>query len=313
MKLLVTGSSGLVGRELSALLRREGHEVIAYDLRPLDGAASRDIRNIAALREAVEGCDGVFHLAAVSRVAWGEEAPDICHDVNVACTQSLVEIMLEHGAPWLVFASSREVYGDPPSKLVTERDPVAPVNHYGRSKAEAEECVERGRSAGLRAAIVRLSNVYGTMNDHPDRAVPALLWRALSGEPIELTGGDNYFDFVHVDDSVRGLVAAGALQASGLAQVPTVHLSTGTATSLNQLAQVAIDLCATSCEIRLLPRRDYDVAGFCGDPSFAGQVLNWQPKITLREGMTRLREQMIARGSPILPAVRPGPFVPAGR
>ncbi|MBN8831830.1 MAG: NAD(P)-dependent oxidoreductase [Sphingomonadales bacterium] len=307
MKLLVTGSSGLVGSVLVERLREEGHEVRLYDLRPKDGAPSRDLRDEATLREAVADCDGVYHLAAVSRVAWGEEAPEICADINVRCTRLLVDAMLAQGRPWLVFASSREVYGDPASRFVTESDPVAPLNEYGRSKAAAERIVSEGQAQGLRTATLRLSNVYGTMNDHPDRAVPALLWRAHRGDPIELTGGDNYFDFVHVDDSVAGLKAAGDRLAAGQEHVPTVHLSTGVETSLIRLAERATKLCNSSSRIERLPARSFDVSGFCGDPALAGKVLDWRARISLEEGMARLLKLMVAQGAPIPPAFRPGP------
>ncbi len=317
MRLLVTGSSGLVGRELISHLRAQGHEAGLFDLRPMDGSPSRDLRDEVALREAMTGCDGIYHLAAVSRVAWGEDAPDLCTEINVAGTYLLVKAMLAAGhaqnAPWCVFASSREVYGDPASRRVTEGDPVAPLNTYGRSKAAAERVIEQGQSTGLRTAILRLSNVYGTLNDHPDRAVPALLWRAHRGEPIELTGADNYFDFVHVEDSVAGLIAAGNLLAAGAPTVPTVHLSTGVETSLARLAQAAVELCASSSEIRLLPARSFDVSGFCGDPTLAGEVLGWRAQVSLADGMARLRELMIMGDAPMTPAFRPGAFVQASQ
>jgi len=308
MRLLVTGSSGLIGSELVKRLREEGHEVRRFDLRPAEGQPARDLRDGAALEEAAAECDGVYHLAAVSRVAWGADAPDICADINIRGTRALVDTMLAHGKPWLVFASSREVYGNPGSRLVTEADPLVPLNEYGRSKVLAEQIVTRGRAAGLRTATLRLSNVYGTMNDHPDRAVPALLWRAHRGEDIELTGGDNYFDFVHVDDSVAGLKAAGERLARGAVQLPTVHLSTGVETSLVSLAERAIELCNAGSRIVRLPVRSFDVAGFCGDPALACTILGWRAAIDLRQGMSRLLERMVAHAAPMPPAFRPGAY-----
>lgn len=308
MKILVTGSSGLVGRELVARLRHMGHEPVAFDLMPVDGAFARDIRDPEALTAALSGCDGVYHLAAVSRVAWGEQDPATCHSINVAATQLLVERMRDAGKPWLVFASSREVYGDPASARVTEGDPIAPVNAYGRSKAEAEIVIGGARSDGFRTAIVRLSNVYGTLNDHPDRAVPALLWRAINDAPIELTGGENYFDFVHVDDSVDGLIAAGEAVAAG-ASPPAVHLATGQPTSLATLARTAIELCGSRSDVKILPARSFDVSGFCGDPAQANALYGWRAKVALPEGMVRLRQLMLEERRPMANVVMPGPDV----
>jgi len=305
MKILVTGSNGLVGRELVRRLRDDGHHVEGFDLFPPANEPARDIRDVEALRGAIAGCDGVYHLAAVSRVGWGEADPDACAQVNVDATALLVAEMAAAGAPWLVFASSREVYGDPDVALVQESAPIAPVNAYGRSKADAEKVVDAARAHGLRASIVRLSNVYGTVNDHPDRAVPALLWRALHGLQIELTGAATYFDFVHVDDSVEGLVRAGDRLAKGSAAVPTVHLATGVATSLETLAKAVIKLCGSPSAVRLVPARTFDVSGFCGDPTQAGHVLDWRAKVTLDEGLARLRVAMIAHGSALTVPQRP--------
>jgi nucleoside-diphosphate-sugar epimerase len=274
----------------------------------MGGEPSRDLRDPVALADALQGCEGIYHMAAVSRVAWGEEDPATCDAVNVAATRSLIDLMMQGAKPWLVFASSREVYGNPVSVRVRESDPLAPVNVYGRSKAQAEAIIEAARPAGLRTAILRLSNVYGTLYDHPDRAVPALLWRALNGQPIELTGGDNYFDFVHVRDSVAGLVTAGDMLAAGAEPVPAVHLATGVATSLSALARAAVDLCGSGSEILHKPARAYDVGGFCGDPTLAGQVLGWRAQIGLEAGMSELRGAMIARARPIAPAIRPLPY-----
>ncbi len=309
MRLLVTGSSGLVGRELVHRLRDLGHHIVPFDLTTEAGGAPQDIRDPTAVREAVRGCDGVFHLAAISRVAWGEQDPETCAAINVAATQSLVDILAEeHGGPWLVFTSSREVYGNPENRHVAETDAIAPVNAYGRSKAAGEMIVNAAANAGLRTAILRLSNVYGGLNDHPDRAVPALLWRAIRNERIELTGGDNYFDFVHVRDVAKGLLKASALLAAGEKQLPTVHLATGVPTSLKELARIAIDICRSRSEIALLPYREFDVSGFCGDPALAFEMLGWRADTGLVQGMEDFRDALIARGAALPDVHIPGPY-----
>lgn len=208
----------------------------------------------------------------------------------------------------MVFASSREVYGDPPVLPVSEDSPVQPINVYGRSKAAGEALVTRARVAqGLRAAIVRLSSVYGTTDDHHDRAVPALLWRALQGDTLRITGADNRFDFVHVDDSVDGLLRAADLLAAGAKQLPTVHLATGTGTSLGELAHLAVDVAQSGSAIDILPPRPFDVGGFVGDPARASDLLGWTAKIDLAEGMKALAAAMKERNCPLDLAQIPDP------
>ena len=302
MLILLTGGAGLIGTEVRRILEIHGHETISFDIS--DGFS--DIGEIPRLRTAMAGCDGVIHLAAISRVAWGESEPALCHLVNVQGTENVLSAALDQPVrPWVVFASSREVYGDPDTMPVPETAPLKPVNHYGRSKAAGEALVSVARAAGLRTATLRLSSVYGAENDHPDRAVPALLWRALQGEELRLSGTDTFFDFVHVEDTARGIVAAVERLATGSQLPPTVHLATGVQTSLGALADMAISVAGSASNLVILPARSFDVKGFCGDPSIARAVLGWQSQITLHEGLHRLCELLKARGRALDPVGMP--------
>src|SRR5207237_7735748 len=119
------------------------HSLRRLDLRLAPGGEGHgDIVDLAAVQRAVEGCDGIVHLAAVSRVAWGEEDPPRCHRTNVDGTVNVIDAARGSARkPWLLFASSREVYGDAGLDPVREEAPMAPVNVYGRTKAEAENRV----------------------------------------------------------------------------------------------------------------------------------------------------------------------------
>ncbi len=285
MRLLVTGSHGLVGALLVAVCRQLGHDVVPFDLVRPDTRESEDIRDTELLTRSAKDADGIIHLAAISRVAWGETEPALCQQTNVLGTASALAAAMNSGCRWFLFASSREVYGNPVRPLVREDDPIAPVNIYGRSKAEGETLVMEARSQGLRTAIVRLSNVYGGRRDHPDRAVPSLVARSLAGQSLNVTGGDNYFDFVHVNDCVDGLIRAMNLLAAEERGLPTVHLATGVATTLRDLAGLAQDVCGTKSPIVELPNRAFDVSGFCGSPDLAWDVLGWKAQTDLRTGV----------------------------
>lgn len=305
----MTGSEGLVGRRLVAALAARGDVAVPFDIRRAGSAGVEDICDPDALAAALADADGVIHLAAISRVAWGEERPDICERVNVAGTATLLAAMASsQRKPWLVFASSREVYGDAPLLPVDEDAAVAPINAYGKSKAEGERLVTLARAQdGLRSAIVRLSSVYGTTDDHHDRVIPALLWRALQGETLRLTGADNRFDFVHVDDSVDGLLRAADLLAGGASTLPTVHLATGVGTSLGMLAEQAIATTGSASTIEFMPPRPFDVGGFVGSVDRARETLRWAAATALADGMAALAADMRARGAPLDTATIPDP------
>ena len=171
--ILVTGSCGLVGRRLCASLRSDGISVNELDLRG-EGSNYGDITHMADIERAIRNCTGVVHLAAVSRVVWGQRDPDLCWRTNVTGVQNLAQVALaQKSKPWILFSSSREVYGQAPSLPVEETTPLNPLNVYARSKSKGERIVMEACNQGLQTAVVRLSNVYGCTKDHADRVIPA--------------------------------------------------------------------------------------------------------------------------------------------
>lgn len=288
--ILVTGSLGLVGRHLCSLLRSRGYSVREFDIRGTGGRYG-DVTNAAELDAAIRGSDGVVHLAAVSRVVWGQRDPDLCWRTNVGGLRSLLEIALQQTTkPWILFSSSREVYGQASSLPVSEDAPLQPVNAYAESKVEGERLISAARSAGLQAAVVRLSNVYGCTKDHADRVVPAFARSAALGNVMHVEGTSHTFDFTHVDDVVRGVNLLIDRLQSGVQTLPTLHLLTGHPTTLGQLAALCHELGNRASQIEEAPPRTYDVAHFYGDPLQASKILGWKPEISLRTGVQRLIE-----------------------
>ena len=260
-------------------MRAAGHDVRGYDIAadPADDTRDAD-RVAAALREA----DGVVHLAAMSRVAWAHADPDTCLAVNVGGTAHVVEAL--RADQWILFASSREVYGSTGAEPVTEAAPLQPLNVYARAKVEGEARV--AAHPGI-SGIVRLSNVYGPPRDHADRVVPAFARAAARGEPVRVDGADRTFDFVHLDDVVRGLCSLVGELYRG-ASVAPVHLTTGVGTSLGELAALAQAQGATAAVPG--PERDYDVTRFVGDHGRATERLGWTPRVSLDAGFSALVE-----------------------
>ena len=296
--ILVTGSEGLVGRALRARLEGRGNKIVGLDLRGA-GSEHGDVRGAGRVREAIAGCRGVVHLAAVSRVVWAERAPDDCRSTNIGGVRHVLEAAFQQPArPWVLFASSREVYGQPRRLPATEDTPLSPINVYGRSKVEGERLVEEARAGGLRAATVRLSNVYGSALDHADRVVPAFARATVEGNAIRIDGAKCTFDFTHVDDTVRGMVAAMDRLEAGETP-PPVHLLTGTPTTLRELAAMAMSVAARRVPVMEAPPRPFDVSHFHGDPSRARSLLGWQPRVRLRSGFKRLVGDLRARSDTI--------------
>jgi UDP-glucose 4-epimerase len=287
-EILVTGSSGLVGTSLVRALEGAGRSVRRLDLRPRAGCERADVRDEATARRMIAGCAGVVHLAAVSRVVWGERDPQGCWDTNVNGTRNVLEAArLAVPRPWVVFSSSREAYGRPDRLPLSEDAPLRPINLYGRSKVEGERLVVSAGRQDLHTAVVRFSNVYGCVEDHPDRVVPAFARAAVEGSPMEICGRGHTFDFTHVDDVVRGLVRLVEALEDGLAP-PPIHFVTGRPTSLGELAALTNALGGHRSELIDGTERDYDVAHFVGDPTRALELLGWRPEVDLTDGLQQL-------------------------
>ena len=288
-RVVITGSEGLVGRYLRSALAARGVAVAGLDVLGAGGEKG-DVRDACRVAAALAGCHGVVHLAAVSRVVWGERDPQRCRDTNVGGVRNVIEaVERQPHPPWLIFASSREVYGQPERLPAVEDAPLRPVNvYYGRSKVEGERMVREAQRRGLRAATVRLSNVYGATEDHVDRVVPAFARAAVLGNPLRVDGAGHTFDFTHIDDTTRGIVGLADLLANGQGAPPPIQLLTGRPTSLGELAALAVQVAGVRAPVRSAPPRPYDVSHFCGSPARARMLLGWAPRVGLREGLERL-------------------------
>ena len=293
---IVTGAAGLIGRPLFVALQTAGCSVRGLDLLPAPGSSFGDVRDPDALARSLEACDGIVHLAAVSRVVWAERDPALCRSTNVGGTRAVVEAALASPRrPWVLFASSREVYGEPDHLPVSEDVPLRPVNVYGEAKVAGERLVLEAREHGLCTAVVRLSNVYGSTTDHADRVVPAFARAAAEGTQLRVDGREHTFDFTHLDDTVRGLLLLAEALAAGEPRLPPIHQLTRLPTTLGELAQRAVRLGGGRSRIVEAPSRSYDVARFCGDPTRARQLLGWEASVRLEDGLARLVEDFGAR------------------
>lgn len=291
-RILVTGSRGLIGSALVRRLQGAGWEVFGFDI-----ADGLDVVDAEAVAAALNGCAGVVHLAAVSRVVWGERDPARCRVVNVSGTHNILNAASRaRHPPWVLAASSREVYGQAVSFPVKEDAELRPLNCYARSKVAAEKLVAASRDSGLRASVIRFSSVYGEVTDHLDRVGPAFARLAALGGTLRIDGSETTLDFTHVDDVAAALQTAVETLAAGDGQLPTLHLVSGRGTSLPELAAIAIG--AAGCgQVTLGPGRSYDVRSFIGDPARAEQVLGWRAGIGLEDGIADLVKRFAAMTS----------------
>ena len=296
LSILITGSSGVLGRVLWQDLAAAGHCLLPYDLEPLHGNASADILDLRRLSKAALNSDGIIHLAAVSRVADGERDPSRCHRTNVDGTVNVLRAARRSPKrPWVLFVSSREVYGRAETIPLNEDHPVLPINTYGVSKARAEHEVSRARAAGLSTAVVRLTNVYGSPFDYSERVVPAFIRAVRTGSNLRIDGADCILDLVHIDDAVAGVRAAVSRLAAGEHDLPVVQLVSGVGVTLSDLARKTIDIVRCPAGLDLNAPRDKQVHRFVGNPSRAKHLLGWSARVPLDVGLRRLVHEVERR------------------
>ena len=280
--ILITGSEGLIGKALSTKLKEKKFKVIGYDLKN-----GKDILDQGSLEELIGNVNGIVHLAAVSRVVDGFKNPKKAVTTNVIGTTNLLELIrAKNPSCWMIFGSSREVYGETHS-IVKESDALKPLNVYGASKSAGEFLtICYGENYHLKTFVVRFSNVYGALNDHTDRVIPRFLSQALSNSDITIYGGNQIFDFVHVSDAVDGLMNL-ILKVNNNDKIENriFHFLTGKSQSLVQLANKIVELTNSNSNIKFLPRREYDVDTFEGDPSQTMRSLGWRPKMSIEDGL----------------------------
>ncbi|MBI2971123.1 MAG: GDP-mannose 4,6-dehydratase [Candidatus Aenigmarchaeota archaeon] len=294
MVVLITGGNGFIGSHLCDVLTEKGEDVTLFDTR-FTGNTSHldvrkiqgDIRNAGDVKAAMKGADTVFHFAAVSRVAWGQERPLECMDTNTLGTARVLEaIRTEAPDATLFLGSSREVYGEPISIPVSENHQKNPISLYGISKLSAEQLVlSYRRYFGVQAVIFRFSNVYGSSRDLRERVIPKFVLRALANEPLELNEGSQVLDFTYIHDTIKGIALA-YKKADKIAG-EDVHFATGKGTSVSELASLVVKLCTSSSPLLVKPRKDFDVRNFVGDYAKAEKLLGWSPDTGLAAGLKK--------------------------
>lgn len=295
-KILITGAAGMIGSSTSKKLVELGHTVIGIDInlntKPMTNVVYGDIRDMKDLEKNIEDVDGVIHLAAVSRVIFAQNNPELCFDTNIVGSNNVVRSALSSSKkPWLIYASSREVYGASDVLPVSENFALNPVNIYGKSKLAAELSFDAANHAGLKSAIVRFSNVYGWTEDHETRVIPAFLRASIKNDKLYVEGTDNTFDFVHISDATAGLIKVVEYMESEKTAFPKIHFVTGQATTLLELANKCVQI-AGSGEIEMAPSRTFDVGKFYGNPSRAKEILGWDAKIQLSDGLKMFHEEL---------------------
>ncbi|MFF2792144.1 NAD-dependent epimerase/dehydratase family protein [Streptomyces sp. NPDC058049] len=223
----MTGAYGFVGNAVVRRLAEAGHDVVALTHRPagaplpelpVSQVARSDIRDKKALAAALDGIEGVCHLAALTRVRESFDRPEEYQDVNAGGTVALLDALAAASpnlTPRVILGSTAAVYGAPERQPISEDTAPAPSNPYGVSKLAADDALRVRAEAGeIEAVSLRCFNISGAVSGVGDadesRIIPKAVAVAAGRYPhLEMNGdGDAVRDFVHVDDLARAYVLA---------------------------------------------------------------------------------------------------------
>jgi len=300
MRILVTGAAGFLGSHLCQRLVDEGHEVIGMDNfvtgRPANLArlfedsrfhfVQHDVTNFVY----VEGeLDVVMHFASPASPIDYLELPIQTLKVGSLGTHKTLGLAKAKGARYFL-ASTSEVYGDPlvnpqPESYWGNVNPVGPRGVYDEAKRFAEAMtMAYHRYHGLDVRIVRIFNTYGpNMRPHDGRVVSNFIRQALSGEPLTVYGdGSQTRSFCYVADEIDGIYR---LLMSDW--VGPMNIGNPDEMTVMELAEIVIEITGSSSSIVVLPLPQDDPQVRRPMIDRAREILGWEPRVSLREGLAR--------------------------
>ncbi|MGA9116836.1 MAG: NAD-dependent epimerase/dehydratase family protein [Bacteroidota bacterium] len=243
----------------------------------------------------------VFQFAAYGAYARQDDV-DLIYRTNTLGLVHLLEIASAHGFSAFVHAGSSSEYGLN-SAAPAEDAPLVPNSHYAVTKVAASYLATYyGRVQKLPVLNLRYYSVYGPWEEH-DRLIPQLVAHALTGSYPPLVHPDISRDFVYVDDAVEACVA-GALHAGGKARGASVNIATGRKTTIRDLAALMKTICAIPADPAWgsMPDRAWDLEEWYGNPTRARELLGWEPRTVLEEGLRRTMDWQRAQSG--LPAMQ---------
>lgn len=297
-KAIVTGGAGFIGSNLTDALLERGYEVHVIDnlsggkrenLNPKAIFHEKDIRNLADIAPIFENSKFVFHLAALPRVQYSIEHPDVTSEVNVMGMQNVLIASDRARVARVVYSASSSAYGDSAVMPLHEDLPANPKSPYGLQKYVGElYCRLWSEVYGLPTVSLRYFNVYGPKLD-PEGAYALVIGRFLKqraeGKPLTITGdGTQTRDFTHVRDVVRANILAAESDEldEKVGRGEVINIGAGENCTINRLAELI------GGEIEhIAPRLEpHDTLA---DNALAKKLLDWEPTVTLEEGIAELK------------------------
>ena len=308
-KVLVTGADGFIGSHLTEELVKQGYEVKAFvyynsfntwgwlDTLPKDimehiEIFQGDIRDPNGVKEAVKGCEAVFHLAALIAIPFSYHSPDTYVDTNIKGTLNVLQAARELGTGRVLATSTSEVYGTAQYVPIDEKHPYQGQSPYSATKIGADRLAESFyRSFQMPVTIVRPFNTYGPRQS-ARAVIPTIITQLLSGkEEIKLGALTPTRDFNYVKDTAQGFIE---IYKSDRTIGEEINIATQHEISIGELAEDLINQINPKAEIvcdeqRLRPEKS-EVNRLLGCNEKILRLTDWKPRYTFRQGLAETIE-----------------------
>lgn len=308
MKALITGGAGFIGSHIASRLIADGHEVRVLDnfstgsrsnLAPHEGdfdLIEGDMQSYERAHNAVQGCEVVFHQAALPSVPRSIQDPLTSNAANVVGTLNILLASRDSGVRRVVFASSSSIYGADRTLPKQEDRAPLPISPYAVAKLASEGyCRSFSEVYGLETVALRYFNVFGPRQDPLSQyaaVIPRFITALLEGQaPVVFGDGEQSRDFTYIDNVIdANLRAADAEGVSG----QTFNVACGERISLNRLLDEIRAIVGSELEASYLDARQGDVKHSLADISRARDQLGYEPLVDFNEGLLRTVEALRA-------------------
>lgn len=305
MKVLVTGGAGFIGSHLTERLLSLDYEVVVVDdfnnyycpswkrnnatkffAHENCEIVECDIRNYSGMADIFDEhkFDFVYHLAARAGVRASIEDPFTYQEVNINGTLLLLEFIKKHPCKQFFFASTSSVYGDTEILPFKETNPLGkPLSPYAATKASAEMMIELySKLYNINSTVFRFFTVYGDRG-RPDMAVAIFTKAIMEGKTLKVFGdGSQKRDFTFISDIIDGIIAPLELNLTGH---NLFNIGGGKTYELNDLINIIEDIVGKKAEVEYLDKAVGDMTGTFADTTRAGEVLGFESKVSLEEGI----------------------------
>ncbi len=317
MRFLVTGGAGFIGSHLVDALMKSGNEVRVLDdlsagsLENIKlwlendqfGFIKGDMRNPEVVEEAVKGVEAVFHLAANPEVRIGSQSPELLYETNVLATYNLLNAIKGSDVKFLVFTSSSTVYGDA-EVIPTPEDyaPLEPISVYGGAKLAAEALISGyAHTFGFKALIFRLANIIGERSNH-GVIYDFIIKLRKNPEELEILGdGTQRKSYLHVSDTVEGILQIFEHFRKGDRTVDFYNLGNDDWITVREIAEIVSEEMGLKPKFRFTGGVDGG-RGWKGDVKFMrlsiekAKKTGWGPRLNSYEAVRRTVRELLGRG-----------------